>query len=279
MWLELVYVKLFFAGFRNASLTFQRDILAVLQRKLDFKLTRVSDVVSTVMTFARSHLMSRMCGGRLFTSSRHRRQRGSLYANVDRQDLEGVERMRRFGSILAVVALSVASAAYGQVWSEYENRQEFFAVNFPSDPVRTTSTFKTSKGTTLPATVFTATAPASSITAGKYIVTVVNYSSAPTEGGQTALDDAAKMILARGESKYDGVEHTEQIRSRRLTVETETKRWLAEIMYHEGRLYIIEADTAIDVVPPAQFQASIEILDDKGNRIRYRSVGSTERVR
>ena len=87
------------------------------------------------------------------------------------------------------------------------------------------------------------------------------------------------MILARGEAKYDGVEHTEQIRSRRLTVETETKRWLAEIMYHEGRLYIIEADTAIDVVPPAQFQASIEILDDKGNRIRYRSVGSTERVR
>ena len=186
--------------------------------------------------------------------------------------------MRRFGLVLAVVALSAASAAYGQVWSEYENRQELFAVNFPSDPVRTTSTFKTSKGTTLPATVFTATAPASSITAGRYIVTVVNYTTAPTETS-AALDDAAKLILARGESKYDGVEHTEQIRSRRLTVETETKRWLAEIMYHEGRLYIIEADTAIDVVPPAQFQASIEILDEKGNRIRYRSVGSTERVR
>ena len=62
-------------------------------------------------------------------------------------------------------------------------------------------------------------------------------------------------------------------------METETKRWLAEIMYHEGRLYIIEADTAIDVVPPAQFQASIEILDTEGKRIRYRTVGSTERVR
>lgn len=186
--------------------------------------------------------------------------------------------MRRFGLILAVVALSVTGAAYGQVWSEYENRQELFAVNFPSDPVRTTSTFKTSKGTTLPATVFTATAPASSITAGRYIVTVVNYTTAPTETS-AALDDAAKMILARGESKYDGIEHTEQIRSRRLTVETETKRWLAEIMYHERRLYIIEADTAIDVVPPAQFQASIEILDTEGKRIRYRTVGSTERVR
>lgn len=186
--------------------------------------------------------------------------------------------MRRFGSILAMVALSVASAAYGQVWSEYENRQEFFSVNFPGDPVRTTTTFKTSKGTTLPAVVFTAEAPASSITAGKYTVTVVNYSSAPAEIS-TAIDDGAKLVLAKGESKYDGVEHTEQIRSRRLTVETETKRWLAEVLAHEGRLYIVEAETGIDIVPPAQFQASVEILDAEGKRIRYRSVGSTERVR
>jgi len=186
--------------------------------------------------------------------------------------------MRKVGLIPAVVALFVAGAAYGQVWSEYENRQEFFAVNFPGDPARTTTTFKTGKGTTLPAVVFTAEAPASSITAGKYTVTVVNYSSAPAEIS-TALDDGAKIVLAKGESKYDGIEHTEQIRSRRLTVETETRRYLAEILAHEGRLYIVEADTAIDVVPPAQFQASVEILDAEGKRIRYRSVGSTERVR
>jgi len=186
--------------------------------------------------------------------------------------------MRRIGLIPTVVALLLSGAAYGQVWSEYENRQELFAVNFPGDPVRSTTTFKTSKGTTLPAVVLTAESPASSITAGKYIVTVVNYATAPAELA-TALDDAAKMILARGESKYDGIEHTEQIRSRRLTVETETKRWLAEILAHDNRLYIIEADTAIDVVPPAQFQASIEILDTEGKRIRYRTVGSTERVR
>jgi hypothetical protein len=190
----------------------------------------------------------------------------------------GEKQMRKVVLIPAVVALFTVGAAYGQVWSEYENRQEFFAVNFPSDPVQTQSTFKTSKGTTLPAQVFTAKSPPSSITAGTYTVTVVNYSKAPAEIS-TALDDAAKVINARGESKYDGIEHTEQIRSRRLTVETETKRWLAEILAHDNRLYIIEADTAIDVVPPAQFQASVEILDAAGKRIRYRSVGSTERVR
>ena len=186
--------------------------------------------------------------------------------------------MRIVGLIPAVVALSIVGAAYGQVWSEYENRQELFAVNFPGDPVRTESTFKTSKGTALPARAFTAEASATSITAGKYTVTVVDYRSAPGELS-TALDDAAKLILAKGESKYDGIEHTEQIRSRRLTVESAGRRYLAEIMAHDNRLYIVEADTSIDAVPPAQFQASIQILDSEGKRIRYRTVGSTERVR
>src|SRR5262245_51288388 len=139
--------------------------------------------------------------------------------------------MRKVGLIPALVALFLSGAAYAQVWSEYENRQEFFAVNFPGDPVRTETTFKTSKGTTLPARVFTAEAPATSITAGKYVVTVVDYSSAQGEIA-SAIDDAAKMILAKGESKYDGVEHTEQIRSRRLTVETDSRRYLAEILAH-----------------------------------------------
>lgn len=186
--------------------------------------------------------------------------------------------MRKVGLIPAVVALFLSGAAYGQVWAEYENRQEFFSVNFPGDPVRTETTFRTSKGTALPARVFTAEAPASSITAGKYIVTVVDYRTAAAELS-TALDDAAKIILARGESKYDGIEHTEQIRSRRLTVETADRRYLAEIMAHDNRLYIIEADTSINAVPPAQFQASVQILDAEGKRIRYRTVGSTERVR
>jgi len=186
--------------------------------------------------------------------------------------------MRRFGLIPAVVALFVAGAAYGQVWSEYESRQEFFAVNFPGDPAITQAPFKTPKGTNLTARTFTAEAPSGSIFAGKYVVTVVDYSAAPAELS-TAIDDAAKIVLAKGESKYDGIEHTEQIRSRRLTVETDTKRWLAEILVHGSRLYIFEAETAIDVVPPAQFQASVEILDAEGKRIRYRTVGSTERVR
>jgi hypothetical protein len=41
----------------------------------------------------------------------------------------------------------------------------------------------------------------------------------------------------------------------------------------------VDGDTPTSVPPPAQFQASVQILDENGVRIRYRSVGSTERVR
>lgn len=71
------------------------------------------------------------------------------------------------------------------------------------------------------------------------------------------------------------------MRSWRLTLETaNNRRILTEILVSaEKRLYIVEANTPINVPPPAQFQASVQILDADGVRIRYKTVGSSERVR
>jgi hypothetical protein len=71
----------------------------------------------------------------------------------------------RFGFMAAAVAVCLSSAVYAQAWSEYLNREEFFTVNFPGDPKVTEVAYKTGKGTALKAKVFTATAPAGSITA------------------------------------------------------------------------------------------------------------------
>jgi hypothetical protein len=70
-------------------------------------------------------------------------------------------------------------------------------------------------------------------------------------------------------------------KSQRITVETPNgRRLLAEILVSaDKRLYISEADTTLNAAPPAQYQASLQVLDDDGIRIRYRAVGSTERVR
>ena len=46
-----------------------------------------------------------------------------------------------------------------------------------------------------------------------------------------------------------------------------------------GRLFMLQADTPPKLPPPAQFQASLQVLDDKGVAIRYKNPNSTERVR
>ena len=61
--------------------------------------------------------------------------------------------MRRLGFIAAAVVMCVSSAVYAQAWSEYINRQEFFTVNFPGDPMVKEIPYKTEKGTNLKAKV------------------------------------------------------------------------------------------------------------------------------
>ncbi len=187
--------------------------------------------------------------------------------------------MRFLRLIPAVVVLLFTGAAYSQEWSEYVNRENFFTVNFPGEPTMTQGPYKTAKGTNLQARVFIANADAKSILAGKYSMTVVDYSSAPGELA-TALEEAAAAARMKGTPKYDAGGMIDNIKSWRMTVETPTnRRILTEILAHGNRLYIVEADTPTNVPPPAQFQASVQILDENGVRIRYRSVGSTERVR
>ena len=183
--------------------------------------------------------------------------------------------MRRLGFIAAAVVMCVSSAVYAQAWSEYINRQEFFTVNFPGDPTVKEIPYKTAKGTNLKAKVFTANAPAGSITAGRYAMTVVDYSTAPGELS-TAVAEAAKIYRAKGNPTYDDTGNVDRIKTQRQTIETSNMTYImTEILAHGTRLYIVEAETAMNVPPPAQFQASVQILDENGQRIRYENDGVT----
>ena len=178
----------------------------------------------------------------------------------------------RFVGLVSVVAAALISgtAALAQAWDVYTNRDNFFTVNFPGNPTETQAPYRTAKGTALTARVFTAIAPASSILGGTYKVTVVDYSNAKDEIPM-AVDHAAKAVNARGAVKYDGLNNLDLHLSRRLTVETANTRILAEILVAQNsRLYITEAETPLNVPPAANFQASLQILDDSGVRIRER---------
>ena len=179
--------------------------------------------------------------------------------------------MRFVSLIPALAVLFVSGAASAQAWDEYANRENFFSVNLPGEPTMTQAPYKTTKGTDLTARKFTATAPPGWRLTGTYTVTVVDYTNAKDEIS-TAVDQARDAIRAKGAVKYDGLNNIDLHLTRRLTIETPMTRMLAEILVAaNNRLYITQAETPLNVPPPAVFQASLQILDDAGVRIRTRT--------
>jgi len=185
----------------------------------------------------------------------------------------------RFATLMpAALVLSLASAALAQAeWAEFVDRTDHFTVNFPGDPKKEDLAYKTAKGTALGAHVYSA-----EDRRGQYFMTVVDYQTASDEERSSAIAEASAVVRAKGKATYDEPGNLDGHRSQRITVETPAgRRLLAEIlMSNDKRLYISEAQTALNAPPPAQYQASIQVLDDDGVRIRYRGGQQNgERVR
>ncbi len=172
----------------------------------------------------------------------------------------------------AVVALFLTGAASAQSWDVYTNQENFFSVNLPAVPRATQAPYKTLKGTDLTARVFTTVVPPGSRLSGTYTITVVDFSNARDEIS-TAVEHASDVFRAKGTVKYDAIENLDLHASRRLTVETPTTRILAEILFAaNNRLYITSAESVLTQPPPVQFQSSLQVLDDKGARVRTRTL-------
>jgi hypothetical protein len=175
-------------------------------------------------------------------------------------------------SVLAAMVVLISGAARAQSWDVYTNQESFFSVNFPAQPTVAQAPYKTLKGKDLTARTFTATVAPGSRLSGTYKVTVVDFSNAKDEA-TTATEQAADTFRKLGRVRYDAIENLDLHATRRLTVETATTRVLAEILFAaNNHLYISQAETALNLPPPAQFQASLQVLDDKGNRIRERTL-------
>ena len=174
--------------------------------------------------------------------------------------------------IPAVAALFISGAAFAQARDAYVNRENYFTVNFPGDPAVTEVPYKTVKGTNLTARIFTAQAPAGSIQSGTYRVTVVDYTNAKGELAD-AIEQARRSVLAKGRPKYDAVNNIDMHRGWAITVETPNKTNILGqvVLAANNRLYLTEAETPINIPPAAQCQASLQILDENGVRIRTRT--------
>lgn len=167
--------------------------------------------------------------------------------------------------VLAFMLL-VTGLSFGQEWGEYVNREEKFVVIFPGTPSIQNTTVKSPEGLDLPAKVYTASSGPT-----QYKITVVNYKDAPVLEVRGSVAWAAWQIRKRGgDIQHDGFNDNDRIGGHQLhIVNPNGTRTVAAIHQYARRLYILEATTPVDYPPAADFQQSLVILDDKGERVRY----------
>jgi hypothetical protein len=185
---------------------------------------------------------------------------------------------------LIVVALAIparASAGLGQAagsrgtstslggaqWIEYEDRSEFFFVNFPEPPKITTTNWQSRQGQLYPAKVYTAYEGP-----GRYTMTVVNLADMRdlTEMKSMVAWEAWRFRKVGGEITYDMYGQIDRIPGHQLHMKHADKTTsVIGIYLHDKRLYVMEARVPTGSPGALLFEPSLSILDENGRRIRY----------
>lgn len=187
--------------------------------------------------------------------------------------------MRFLGLISAALILLFSGPASGQGWIEYIDREQFFSVNLPEEPTVEDTTYTSQAGESFPARVYTAEQGR-----GRYKVTVVDYSDASVPGVRGSIAWAAwnyrkDLREAGGEITYDAFAQIDRIEGHQLQITNADRgRTFVAIHQHARRLYILDATVPPGSPPPALFQASLRILDEEGNRIRYNIDADGQRI-
>jgi uncharacterized membrane protein YgcG len=175
-------------------------------------------------------------------------------------------RLARLAAAALVAAL--ASPVVAQEWIDYENRQDRFSINFPSQPQVENTEWTSSEGDVVPARRYTAIRGAA-----KYQVIVADFTgveSITTHRG--AFIHAAHVARQRegGKVTFDGYAQIDRIEGHQLQItKDDGTRYFGAYHYEAKRLYIIEAWVPQGAPPPAAFQVAMSILDENGNNVRY----------
>ena len=179
--------------------------------------------------------------------------------------------------IAAVVStLLVSVPAFAQDWFEYRDLAERFQVNLPGQPAIEEITYTSWQGATLPARVYTVEDGP-----GRYSVTVVDYSSDENVADVlgSIAHEAWKIRRRGGEITHDAYAQTDRIAGHEIYItNADESRTIVRLFLHAKRLYILEATVPRGAPPPLLFPQSLQILDEKGDRIRYTVDADGQRI-
>jgi len=191
--------------------------------------------------------------------------------------------MRYFSALVVAAAWLFAGLASAQGWVEYLDRERFFGVNLPGEPIVEDIEYKSAHDAVFPARVY-------SVDQGdrRYSVTIVDYTDAErihaerpdrTEAsGNEWIKDVRASVAHEawnfrkrgGEVTYDAWSDIERVEGHQIQITNrDQSRTYAGIYLHERRLYIVDATVPAGAPPQGHFQQSLGFLDDDGVRIRY----------
>jgi hypothetical protein len=177
--------------------------------------------------------------------------------------------MRIVLSIAAVLVLFLTGAAYAQAWVSYYGKDDRFAAWFPAEPTVTMMDWTDETGKVRKARKFTAER-----TGNTYTLIAVDYSDRPEILYRPPIDYAAAQYRPKGKVTYDEDAQIDRVPGRQLQItQADGRRIFFETHYHDGRLYILDANMGPRAAPPGQFQQTLQILDKQGVRVRYDNNG------
>ncbi len=173
--------------------------------------------------------------------------------------------MRFVSLIPAVVAVFVGGAAYAQAWDVYVNRDELLFAQPARRADRDDRTLQDREGHD-PDGEEVHGGGARGFASRRHLRADRGRLNNATGELGTAIEEAAARYRAMGKVTYDAVNMLDNHRSWRQTVgrRTQNASCTEILVARNNRLYISEATTALTAPPPAQFQASLQILDENG---------------
>jgi hypothetical protein len=177
--------------------------------------------------------------------------------------------MRFLLGIAAALVLFVTGSAQAQPWVSYYGKDDRFAAWFPIAPTAGTAQFTDETGKVRQARKFTAMRNGNTFT-----LTAVDYSDRPEILYRPPIDHAAALYRSKGTVTWDEDAQVDRIPGRQMQItQPNGRRIFFQTHYHDGRLYILDADMAPRAAPPSQFQQTLQVLDKQGVRVRYDNNG------
>jgi hypothetical protein len=179
--------------------------------------------------------------------------------------------MRFVLCLAAALALLFAAAppAQAQAWVSHYGKEDRFDAWVPAAPTVTDTEWTDETGKVRKARRFAAERYGNT-----YTLIAVDYSDRPEILYRPPIDHAAAQYRAKGTVTYDEDAQVDRIPGRQLQItQADGRRIFFETHYHDGRLYILDANLAPRAAPPGQFQQTLQILDKQGVRVRYDNNG------